>query len=155
MRKQLIILYGIFMSLTAIGQPYVSQVWVADQGDSTYINPILHADYPDPDVCVAENFHPDYTSYHVAVYDTISGNFIKGVTHQGYQDETMWARGQAWGIYGYTFIYRETGDPKLLHSTGHWPAGSEIDASIIYADYYYIEALLRLNRVYEGKPVIM
>ena len=31
----------------------------------------------------------------------------------------------------------------LLHSTGHHPAGSEIDASIIYADYYYIEALLR------------
>ncbi|MCD8043270.1 MAG: glycoside hydrolase 43 family protein [Tannerellaceae bacterium] len=55
MRKQLIILYGIFMALTAIGQPYVSQVWVADQGDGTYINPILHADYPDPDVCVAEN----------------------------------------------------------------------------------------------------
>ena len=34
----------------------------------------------------------------------------------------------------------------LLHSTGHWPAHSEIDASIIYADYYYIEALLRLKR---------
>jgi unsaturated chondroitin disaccharide hydrolase len=31
----------------------------------------------------------------------------------------------------------------LLHSTGHHPAGSEIDASIIYADYYYLEALLR------------
>ena len=34
----------------------------------------------------------------------------------------------------------------LLHSTGHHPAGSEIDASIIYADYYYIEALMRLNQ---------
>ena len=34
----------------------------------------------------------------------------------------------------------------LLHSTGHYPNGSEIDASIIYADYYYIEALLRLKR---------
>ena len=33
----------------------------------------------------------------------------------------------------------------LMHSTGHHPAGSEIDASIIYADYYYIEALLRWN----------
>lgn len=31
----------------------------------------------------------------------------------------------------------------LMHSTGHHPAGSEIDASIIYADYYYLEALLR------------
>ena len=35
----------------------------------------------------------------------------------------------------------------LLHSTGHHPAGSEIDASIIYADYYYIEALTRWTRV--------
>ena len=33
----------------------------------------------------------------------------------------------------------------LNHSTGHMPAGSEIDASIIYADYYFIEALLRLK----------
>ena len=39
----------------------------------------------------------------------------------------------------------------LLHSTGHWPAHSEIDASIIYADYYYIEALLRLKRLQKGK----
>ena len=150
----------------------------------------------------------------------------------------MWARGQAWAIYGYTVVFRETGDPKylefaeklvdvylknlpedyvpywdfnapdipnaprdasaacvvasallemsgfygngqgekyeeaaekmlcslssdkyqsrdtnvafLLHSTGHWPAKSEIDASIIYADYYYIEALLRLKRINEG-----
>lgn len=37
----------------------------------------------------------------------------------------------------------------LLHSTGHWPAGSEIDASIIYADYYYIEALLRFKELQE------
>ena len=35
----------------------------------------------------------------------------------------------------------------LMHSTGHHPAGSEIDASIIYADYYYIEALLRLKEL--------
>jgi len=42
----------------------------------------------------------------------------------------------------------------LLHSTGHLPAGSEIDASIIYADYYYMEALLRLKRLTENKPVI-
>ena len=42
----------------------------------------------------------------------------------------------------------------LLHSTGHHPAGSEIDASIIYADYYYYEALLRLRRLQQGKPVL-
>ena len=42
----------------------------------------------------------------------------------------------------------------LLHSTGHLPAESEIDASIIYADYYYMEALLRLKRLTENKSVI-
>ena len=42
----------------------------------------------------------------------------------------------------------------LLHSTGHHPAGSEIDASIIYADYYYYEALLRLRRLQQGRPVL-
>ena len=36
-------------------------------------------------------------------------------------------------------------DSFLLHSTGHHPAGKEIDYSIVYADYYFIEALLRLK----------
>lgn len=178
------------------------------------------------------HFRSDGSCYHVAVYDTISGDFIKGVTHQGYADYSMWSRGQSWAIYGYTMVYRythkqvfldfaqkvtdiylkrlsETSDDMipvwdmdapdrnvkdasaacvvvdallelqgyvkgekqqryreaavkmlkqlagkryrsgkrnvsfLLHSTGHHPAGSEIDASIIYADYYYLEALLR------------
>ena len=182
------------------------------------------------------NFREDGTSYHVAVYDTLTGDFIKGVTHQGYSDNSMWARGQAWGIYGFTMCYRESGKKEfrdfaeriadvylerlpedyipywdfdapdgeefrdasasaivasallelsqyvsekkakeyvgaalkmlkslssekyqsrktncafLLHSVGHHPAGSEIDASIVYADYYYIEALLRLEHLIE------
>ena len=32
-----------------------------------------------------------------------------------------------------------------MHSTGHHPAGSEIDAIIVYADHYYLEALLKLK----------
>lgn len=213
--------------------------WAAKNGGNPYLYDIAvsHADKT-----MKCHFRPDYTSYHVAVYDTITGNLIKGVTHQGYADSTMWARGQAWAIYGYTVVYRETKDPKyldfaqkvtdvyldrlpedkvpywdfddpsipdaprdasaaavvassllelstylpngtgkrykdaaidmltslssdnyqsgksnpsfLLHSTGHWPNHSEIDASIIYADYYYIEALLRLKRLQEGKGVL-
>ena len=42
---------------------------------------------------------------------------------------------------------RDKNTAFLLHSTGHHPAGSEIDASIIYADYYYIEALIRLKQL--------
>ncbi len=195
------------------------------------------------------HFRKDGSCYHVAVYDTLTGKFIKGVTHQGYADNSMWSRGQSWAIYGYTMVYRFTKDQRfldfaqkvtdiylkrlqetsddwvpywdmdipeiknekrkekngeivncklkdasaacvvasallelcqyvggekattyreaainmlrdlstdrfqsrdknvsfLLHSTGHHPAGSEIDASIIYADYYYLEALLKLN----------
>ena len=213
--------------------------WAAKNGGNPYLYDIAvsHADKT-----MKCQFRPDYTSYHVAVYDTITGNLIKGVTHQGYADSTMWARGQAWAIYGYTVVYRETKDPKyldfaqkvtdvylerlpedkvpywdfsapgipdaprdasaaavvasallelstylpngtgkrykdaaiemlaslnsdsyqsgkskpsfLLHSVGHWPAHSEIDASIIYADYYYIEALLRLKRLQEGHGVL-
>jgi unsaturated chondroitin disaccharide hydrolase len=50
----------------------------------------------------------------------------------------------------------QSGEAKpsfLLHSTGHYPNKSEIDASIIYADYYYIEALLRLKKLDEGRPL--
>ncbi len=181
------------------------------------------------------HFRPDGSCYHVAVYDPATGEFMRGCTHQGYADSSMWARGQAWAIYGYTVVYRETHDPRfldfackvadvyldrlpadmipiwdfddprgleaprdasaaavvasallelegyadstraarystaaremlaslasdayrsgdtndsfLLHSTGHHPAGSEIDASIVYADYYYIEALNRLRSI--------
>ena len=45
---------------------------------------------------------------------------------------------------------REVNNAFLLHSTGHKPNGGEIDASIIYADYYYLEALLRLKKIKEG-----
>jgi unsaturated chondroitin disaccharide hydrolase len=188
------------------------------------------------------HFRPDYTSYHVVVYDTLTGKKIKGVTHQGYSDSSMWARGQSWAIYGFTMVYRETKDPKfldfaqkvtavylerlpkdlipywdfsapdipnapkdasaaavvasallelstfvndktkavyyqkkaeqmlttlssaayqsrnvndafLLHSTGNMPVKGEVDASIIYADYYYIEALLRLKRLNNHQSV--
>ena len=44
----------------------------------------------------------------------LTGDFVKGVTHQGYADSSMWARGQAWAIYGYTVVYRETKDCRYL-----------------------------------------
>src|SRR5439155_19736750 len=46
---------------------------------------------------------------------------------------------------------RNINNAFLLHSTGHKPNGGEVDASIIYADYYYMEALLRLKKLKEGK----
>ena len=206
--------------------------------DSTYYNiAVSHAR-----TTMKNHFRADYSCYHVIDYDTITGQVLKKNTHQGLAHESAWARGQAWAIYGYTVVYRETKDVRyldfvqkvtdvylknlpedyvpywdfndpsipdvprdasaacvvasallelsgylpaekaleykqaavkmltslssdkyqcgkskpafLLHSTGHLPAGSEIDASIIYADYYYMEALLRLKRLTENKPVI-
>lgn len=39
----------------------------------------------------------------------------------------------------------------LMHSTGHFRAGSEVDAPLSYADYYYVEALMRLQKIYSSK----
>ena len=181
------------------------------------------------------HFRGDHSSYHVIDYNANNGVVQKKHTHQGAADESAWARGQAWGLYGYTMMYRETGDNKYLqqaidianfilnhpnlpkdkipywdfnapgipaayrdvsaaaiissallelseyvslrdkkryrndaitilknlsrptyktmgdeaggfllqHSVGHLPNKSEIDVPLSYADYYYVEAILR------------
>jgi unsaturated chondroitin disaccharide hydrolase len=57
---------------------------------------------------------PDFSSYHVVCYDTVSGKVLARETAQGYSDNSTWSRGQAWGIYGFTMAYRETRDPRFL-----------------------------------------
>ena len=52
-------------------------------------------------------------------YDTITGAVLHKQTHQGYAHESAWARGQAWGIYGYTMCYRETRLPEFLEQAKH------------------------------------
>ncbi len=59
---------------------------------------------------------PDYSSYHVVCYDTITGKVLARETAQGYADNSTWARGQAWGIYGFTMIYRETKAARFLQT---------------------------------------
>ncbi|MDF2190371.1 glycoside hydrolase family 88 protein [Paraflavitalea sp. CAU 1676] len=56
----------------------------------------------------------DYSSFHVVCYDTINGKVAGQETAQGYADNSTWSRGQAWGIYGFTMVYRETRDPRFL-----------------------------------------
>ena len=212
-------------------------LWVTQEGgDPKYREmAINHAN-----TTLANHFRPDYSSYHVVAYDRETGNVVKKHTHQGYSDDSAWARGQAWGLYGYTMMYRFTKDeryldqanaianfilnhpnlPKdkvpywdfdapdipntvrdasagaliasallelgqyvdkknskkyvrnaadilqslsspayrpevgttggflLLHSTGAFPLNSEIDVPLIYADYYYLEALKRYKDWY-------
>ena len=197
-------------------------------GDSNFYNiAVRHAN-----TTIKNHFRPDFSSYHVIDYDIETGLVRKKNTAQGYSHESSWARGQAWGLYGYTVCFRETmdksylkqaeeianyilnnksipadgvpfwdyNDPQipnvskdasaaaitasalyelarysssakkykaaanrilytlntkyaskpgenkgfiLMHSTGHRPAKTEIDVPINYADYYYLESLLR------------
>jgi rhamnogalacturonyl hydrolase YesR len=60
------------------------------------------------------HFRPDASSYHVVDYDPETGAAVKKVTAQGYANESAWARGQAWALYGYTMCYRYTNDKTYL-----------------------------------------
>lgn len=60
------------------------------------------------------HFRPDYSSYHVIDYDPNTGAVIAKKTFQGAYDESAWTRGQAWALYGYTMMYRETNDKNYL-----------------------------------------
>lgn len=65
------------------------------------------------------HFRPDYSSYHVVDYDPETGEVIKRLTHQGFADESIWSRGQAWGLYGFTMCYRYTKDESFLQQACH------------------------------------
>ncbi|WP_163397397.1 glycoside hydrolase family 88 protein [Flavobacterium fluviatile] len=60
------------------------------------------------------HFRPDNSTFHVVVYDTITGKAKAKVTHQGFNDASSWARGQSWAVYGYTMMYRYTKNPAYL-----------------------------------------
>lgn len=85
--------------------------WASKEtGDPKYRNvAIAHAN-----TTLANHFRENMSSYHVVDYDTITGQAIAKQTHQGLKDDSSWARGQAWGLYGYVVCFRETGDIKYL-----------------------------------------
>lgn len=81
-----------------------------NSGDPLYKNiAIKHAE-----TSIKNHFRPDFGSYHVVLYDSTTGSVIKKHTAQGFSDESKWARGQAWGLYGYVMMFRETGNVKFL-----------------------------------------
>lgn len=86
-------------------------MWAADySGDDFFKNISLsHAEKT-----IEHHFRSDYSSYHVVSYDTISGLPHLKQTHQGLSDESAWSRGQAWGLYGYTYMYRLTKNINYL-----------------------------------------
>ena len=204
-------------------------------GDSSFYKiATTHADNT-----ITHHFRPDNSSYHVINYHPQTGAVQKKHTAQGAADESAWARGQAWGLYGYTETYRETKNPRYLdqavkianfllshpnlpedkipywdfnapgipnalrdasaaaimasallelsgyvdgktskdylevaetiirnlsrqpykaaiganggfilqHSVGHKPANSEVDVPLTYADYYFVEAMMRYHQL--------
>lgn len=60
------------------------------------------------------HFRKDFSSYHVVDYDAATGKVLAKKTHQGLTDESAWARGQAWGLYGYSMCYRNSKNPAFL-----------------------------------------
>lgn len=85
--------------------------WASKQtGDSTYFNiAVSHADKT-----LKNHYRPDGSCYHVLNYDQNTGEVIQKKTAQGYADESAWSRGQAWGLYGFTMAFRETGFNRYL-----------------------------------------
>ena len=191
------------------------------------------------DKTLENHYRPDFSTYHVVDYDLCTGAVLGRCTAQGYSDDSAWARGQAWSIYGFTVAYRFTGDQKyldraenvaaylfshpampedlvpywdfdapdipdackdvssaaiiasalyelsyladnagyketadkiveslsgpayraeqgtnggfiLMHSVGSIPHGSNVDVPLNYADYYFLEALVRKGRIENG-----
>lgn len=211
--------------------------WAARESGNKnfYALSVAHADNT-----LKNHFRADNSSYHVLCYGP-DGEVLAKKTHQGAADESAWARGQAWALYGYTDMYRETKDQKyvdqarkiadfilnhpnlpadkipywdfskpgeerdasagaiaasallelstyggknakkyhqaailmleslskapykaqlgqnnhfiLQHSVGHKPANSEIDVPLVYADYYYLEGLLRYETLKKKKKL--
>jgi unsaturated chondroitin disaccharide hydrolase len=79
-------------------------------GDSSFYKiAVTHAN-----TTMKNHFRDDNSSYHVLNYNATTGAIQQKRTAQGAADESAWARGQAWGLYGYTETYRETKDIKYL-----------------------------------------
>lgn len=87
-------------------------MWASKNSDNPKFGEIAQSH---ADVTMKHHFRPDYSSYHVVSYDTITGQPEKKNTCQGFAHESSWARGQGWALYGYTMMYRESKQEKYLN----------------------------------------
>ncbi len=86
-------------------------MWVAQHGGDAKLKEIAltHANST-----LERHFRPDGSSYHVLDYDPATNKLIRKLTWQGAADESAWSRGQSWGFYGFTMMYRFTKDQRYL-----------------------------------------
>ena len=83
-----------------------------ETGDNKYRDvAIKHAN-----TTLKNHVRDDYSTFHVVDYDEETGEVKDQATCQGFTDNSTWARGQAWAIYGFTLMYRETQDTTYLHA---------------------------------------
>jgi uncharacterized protein YyaL (SSP411 family) len=81
-----------------------------ESGDKKYFDiAVTHAR-----TTMKNHFRDDFSCYHVVDYDPNTGMPLHKQTSQGFADNSTWARGQAWGLYGFTMCYRETGYEEFL-----------------------------------------
>lgn len=80
-------------------------LWAARHGGDARLRQIALAH---ADTTLANHFRPDGSTFHVVDYDGATGRVLRRITHQGAADGSAWARGQAWALYGYTMLFRET-----------------------------------------------
>ncbi len=81
-------------------------------GDKKYYDIAIHH----ADNTMKNHVRPDYSSFHLVNYDLTTGAVTDRDTWQGFSRNSTWARGQAWGIYGFTMCYRFTGEKKYLNT---------------------------------------
>lgn len=81
-----------------------------ETGDEKYRDIALNHFYASANNVIRD----DASAYHTFYFDPITGNPVKGVTRQGYNDDSSWARGQSWGIYGIPLTYRFLKNPSLI-----------------------------------------
>ncbi|MHA7134833.1 glycoside hydrolase family 88 protein [Oerskovia turbata] len=84
----------------------------------------------------------DDTTFHTFTWDPVTGEPLRGGTAQGAGDDSCWARGQAWAIYGFALNHDATGDPELLrvaercaeHFLGRLPSDGVPYWDLVYGD---------------------
>lgn len=86
-------------------------LWTAEKGGDKKFREIAitHAN-----TTLKNHYRPDHSTFHIVDYDLSNGGIIKKVNGQGAHDTSAWSRGQAWGLYGYTMMYRFTKDKRYL-----------------------------------------
>ncbi|QGY42595.1 glucuronyl hydrolase [Maribellus comscasis] len=86
-------------------------VWAAKESGEEYLKDIAVAHAY---TTLKNHFRENNSSYHVVDYNPETGIVQNKHTHQGYAHESSWARGQAWGLYGFTMMYSETDNEDFL-----------------------------------------